>query len=51
MIPGYEEIAQFLVDHDAELNFVDLIGMTPIHYAVENGLTKNKLCVNQTCVV
>lgn len=40
MISGYEEIAQFLVDHDAELNFVDFIGMTPIHYAAENGFSK-----------
>lgn len=37
MVSGREEIAQFLVDHEAELNFVDFIGMTPLHYAVENG--------------
>lgn len=37
MISGYEDIAQYLVDHNAKLDFIDFFGMTPIHYASENG--------------
>lgn len=37
LIEGHEDIAQFLVDKNANLDFIDFIGMTPLHYAAENG--------------
>lgn len=40
IFPGYDEIAQLLIDHDAELNSVDFLGMAPIHYACDTGHEK-----------